>query len=438
VRTPQQLLQAGAQRVARCAPAALASIVAGVFVAGTSLVAAAGPQDGSRLTVPAQRVQSVASAAATSPEQRLIGIYQLIGKARMNDALQQVDALVRDVPNFRLAHLVRGDLLMARQGALTGFAGGVPKLLVKTPEQQERLDQMRQEAALRLQSLREVPPNDRIPRQFVSLSQSTRHAIAVDTSRARLYLFAHRGDGRLSLVSSHYASIGRSGVDKRVEGDKRTPLGVYYITSKLSKAQVDDFYGAGALPINYPNEYDRGLGRTGSGIWLHGVSRDDYSRAPRITDGCVALANDELDYLLRTVEARSTPVVIAERIDWVSHQDLDEERRTAAALLDAWHSSKSNPDKLASFYAPRATVASSSQATAQPLQATAQARRAAASSQATTLIKDVSVLSWRDSKDVLVVTFGEVPRGAKSGAVLRQYWERDGRAWRIVHERVIG
>jgi hypothetical protein len=39
---------------------------------------------------------------------------------------------------------------------------------------------------------------------------------------------------------------------------------------------------------------------------------------------------------------------------------------------------------------------------------------------------------------VLVVTFGEVPRGARSGTVLRQYWERDGRTWRIVHERVIG
>ena len=388
------------------------------------------------------RVHAVSTAAeprvapSASPEQRLIGIYQLIGKARMNDALEQADALVRDVPNFRLAHLVRGDLLMARRGQLSGFAAGVPKLLVKTPEHSERLDQMRQEASLRLQAIRETPPADRIPRQFVTLAASTRHAIAVDASRARLYLFEHR-DGQLTLVSSHYASIGRSGVDKRVEGDRRTPLGVYFITSKLSKAQVDDFYGAGALPLNYPNDYDRGLGRTGSGIWLHGVPRESYSRAPRETDGCVALANDELDGILRTVESRSTPVVIAERIDWVTPEELAEDRRNAVALLDAWHGARADPGRLAGFYASRVVpVAQTTNGGAN--RASKAARGPSMGAGGPTQLKDVSVLAWRDRKDVLVVTFGEVPRGARSGTVLRQYWERDGRTWRIVHERVIG
>jgi L,D-peptidoglycan transpeptidase YkuD (ErfK/YbiS/YcfS/YnhG family) len=375
-------------------------------------------------------------APSASPEQRLIGIYQLIGKARMNDALEQVDALVRDVPHFRLAHLVRGDLLMARHGQLSGFAAGVPKLLGKTAERSESLEQMRQEASLRLQAIRETPPPDRIPRQFVTLAASTRHAIAVDTSRARLYLFEHR-DGQLKLVSSHYASIGRSGVDKRVEGDRRTPLGVYFITSKLSKAQVDDFYGAGALPLNYPNDYDRGLGRTGSGIWLHGVPSGSYSRAPRVTDGCVALANEELDSILRTVEPRSTPVVIAERIDWVTPDELTEDRRNAVALLDAWNGARSDPQRLAGFYASRVVpVAQATNGGASRVSKAARGSSMAASGP--TQLKDVSVLAWRDRKDVLVVTFGEVPRGARSGTVLRQYWERDGRTWRIVHERVIG
>lgn len=386
------------------------------------------------------RVHAISTAAeprsvsSASPEQRLIGIYQLIGNARMNDALEQADQLVRDVPNFRLAHLVRGDLLMARRGHLSGFAAGVSKLLVKTPEHVERLDQMRQEASLRLQAIRETPPADRIPRQFITLAPSTRHAIAVDTSRARLYLFEHR-EGQLKLVSSHYASIGRSGVDKRVEGDRRTPLGVYFITSKLSKAQLDDFYGAGALPLNYPNEYDRGLGRTGSGIWLHGVPSESYSRAPRETDGCVALANDELDGILRTVESRSTPVVIAERIDWVTAEELAEDRRNAAALLDAWHGARTDPARLADFYAPRVTPVANTAGANRTAKAS---RGPAANANGATQLKDVSVLAWRDRKDVLVVTFGEVARGARSGTVLRQYWERDGRTWRIVHERVIG
>ena len=29
--------------------------------------------------------------------------------------------------------------------------------------------------------------------------------------------------------------------------------------------------GDGAFPLNYPNEWDRRLNKTGSGIWLHGT-----------------------------------------------------------------------------------------------------------------------------------------------------------------------
>ena len=44
-------------------------------------------------------------------EARLIEIYQLIGNAQHREALKQAESLVRDHPNFQLAHLVYGDLL---------------------------------------------------------------------------------------------------------------------------------------------------------------------------------------------------------------------------------------------------------------------------------------------------------------------------------------
>ena len=52
---------------------------------------------------------------------------------------------------------------------------------------------------------------------------------------------------------------------------------MYHFTSVLSKSELPDFYGAGALPINYPNEWDRLNGRTGHGIWLHGTPADTYA-----------------------------------------------------------------------------------------------------------------------------------------------------------------
>ena len=122
-----------------------------------------------------------------------------------------------------------------------------------------------------------------------------------------------------------------------MEGDQRTPLGVYFITSRLDPATLKDFYGAGALPINYPNPLDQSRGKTGSGIWLHGTPPDQFARAPLATDGCLVLANPDLERILRTVEPRSTPVVIARQLQWVAAaQRVQAERKSFEAVLNAW------------------------------------------------------------------------------------------------------
>jgi hypothetical protein len=48
---------------------------------------------------------------------------------------------------------------------------------------------------------------------------------------------------------------------------------------------------------------------------------------------------------------------------------------------------------------------------------------------------DLSVLTWSDEKETMVVTFHE--RVARRETVLRQYWERDAQRWKIVAEGVV-
>jgi murein L,D-transpeptidase YafK len=60
----------------------------------------------------------------------------------------------------------------------------------------------------------------------------TQFVAAADASRSRLYLFENRSTG-LTLVADFYISVGKSGVEKNAEGDLRTPMGVYFITSNL-------------------------------------------------------------------------------------------------------------------------------------------------------------------------------------------------------------
>jgi murein L,D-transpeptidase YafK len=375
---------------------------------------------------------AINSSAGMAAEARLLDIYRLIGRGQSRQALEQAETLVRDVPNFHLAQLVYGDLLLAQTRALPTMGQAPGDIASKAPQ---RLDQLRQEAEKRLAALRERPPAGTLPSQFITLPPTTRHAIAVDASRSRLYLFENGPKG-LQLVADHYASIGKLGSDKRIEGDQRTPLGVYFITSRLEGRQLTDFYGVGALTLNYPNEYDRRLGRTGSGIWLHGVPTESYARSPQSTDGCVVLANPELQSIIDRVQPRNTPVVIARSLQWVTPAVKEPERRSLGNLLEGWRTARASGDinRLMAFYSTQFSNGGKDLSQwRQMIERDVQQVRGRELQ-----LKDVSILGWRDQSDVLVVTFGEVAEGQRTGAVKRQYWGKEGGLWKIFYEGVIG
>ncbi|WP_236574128.1 L,D-transpeptidase family protein [Hydrogenophaga sp. PBL-H3] len=372
-------------------------------------------------------------------EARLIGIYQLISQGQHREALALADKLVRDHPNFQLAHLVHGDLL-SLQARPVRQLGDVPD--TKALAASLQLSTLREESRRRLRALTERPPEGSIPTQFLTLAPQSRHAIAIDASRSRLYLFENLNparsnpDGdrqpRLRLVGDFYISVGLSGIEKTIEGDKRTPLGIYYITSSLNPADLPDLYGVGALPINYPNPLDVQRGKTGSGIWLHGTPSEQFVRAPQASDGCVVLSNPDLERVLATVQIRTTPVVIAPELQWVQPDALSSDRDQFESVLEAWRRSRSegNLAELKGFYSSRFLNQGRDLAQWWPrveseLRSTGPRELA---------IKDLSVLRWSDTDDTRVVTFGEVAAGQSRGVTKRQYWIRESDRWTIFFE----
>ena len=410
--------------------------VATIFLIASCLALAFLP---ARAETRAHTTKRPAPAKASAPQEarggeaeaRLIEIYKLIGQANSREALRKAEALVKDHPNFQLAQLVYGDLL-------AGFTrpvrtpGDVPDAAAKSAA--ALLAELRQESLLRLRALRERPAPGLVPSQFLVLSPRNKHAIAVDASRSRLYLFENTPAG-LKLVADYYISVGKSGIEKSVEGDLRTPVGVYYITSNLNPKSLRDFYGSGALPINYPNQLDVKRGKTGGGIWLHGTPPAQFSRAPLSTDGCVVLANPDLERIIRTVEVRSTPVVIAHSLKWVAPQSLAADTRSFETALQSWHNAKSSGDmaKLTTWYTPDFSSYGKTLAEWTPMLQSELKQLGGRDIQ----LKDVSYLRWTDSTDTMVVTFGELVKGAKTGRTKRQYWVRQGSQWKIFFEGTI-
>jgi L,D-transpeptidase YnhG len=414
---------------------ALASRVAALACAATLAIGCGAVQAKEHAKKPGSRGKNAAVAPLSADglaEARLMEIYKLTGQGRTREAMQRAQALVRDYPHFQLAQLVYGDMLTARKRPMRGPG----ELASVSPDATQTLTELREESLLRLQALRERPPAGHVPSQFVQLSARNKHAIAIDTSRARLYLFENGTEG-LKLLADYYISVGKQGAGKSLEGDMRTPLGVYFVTSQIDPKKLKDFYGAGALPINYPNPYDSRHGKTGSGIWLHGTPPGQFARAPRTSDGCVVLANPDLQRLMRTVESRTTPVVIAKSLNWVAPSQLMvPEVKAFAEALSAWREAKSRGDapRLLSFYTADMALDGKGNPDG-PASVGAEPDRGLGREFE---FKDLSYLRWTDSSDTMVVTFGEVVRGSRTGPVKRQYWVRTGRQWKIFFEGVIG
>jgi murein L,D-transpeptidase YafK len=371
---------------------------------------------------------AAASGAATpTPEDRLSGVFESIEAKRLDDALKRVDALIRDYPNFRLAHLVRGDLLLARARPLQTF-GNVVKSVP-----QDRIEGLREEALARLSAMRSRPSDDRLPRYVLQLHSGQKYVLLVDSRRSRLYVFGN-DQGRPRLVADFYVSLGKNGVEKTREGDQKTPLGVYHVTGNLPRSKLTDFYGAGAFPINYPNEWDRRRGRNGHGIWLHGVPSDLYSRPPRASDGCIVLANPDLESVGRYVQVGTTPVIIADEIEWGDAASVEAERRALSAALEQWRADWQSRDteRYLGHYSPRFGSAG------QDYAAWGAHKRAvnAAKSWIKVDLSRVAMFRYPREGDFVVVTFEQNYRSDTLSNAMRkrQYWIKEEGRWKILYE----
>jgi murein L,D-transpeptidase YafK len=366
-----------------------------------------------------------------SAEASLLEVYASIAKGQSRAALEKATKIVQEHPNFQLAQLVYGDLLAARIRPVSTL-GDVPVDIAKAGA--ETLVELRDESQKRVSAAKDRPRAGLVPSQFLQISQKTRYAIAVDASRSRLYLFENRVGG-LTLVSDYYISVGKAGVSKSTQGDQRTPLGVYYVTSNLDPKSLKDFYGSGALPINYPNILDAKRGKTGGGIWLHGTPPNQFSRPPLATDGCLVMANPDLSHIIQTIEVGNTPVVIAPQLQWVDPGKIKQERLPFEETLKAWANAKleGNMDRLLSFYASDFNAYGK---TRDQWAISLKAELSKVQGHGIEL-KDKSLLRWTDSTDTMVVTFGEVVIGNRTGWTKRQYWNRQGGQWKIFFEGLI-
>jgi len=196
------------------------------------------------------------------------------------------------------------------------FEAGVDTGMGGAPEQEEAAD---------------VPPaigwaptissHDFVPETFLVINKADQ----------QVHLMSRQSPIR--VLNSYTCTTGQREGDKLVQGDLRTPEGVYFIGYQVPRALDYELFGDLAFTLNYPNPVDRLKGKTGSGIWLHGRGKQ---LVPRDTRGCVALANLDIHDVAPNLES-GTPVFIARSIA-ISEQPAQDatQAEVMADLVDQW------------------------------------------------------------------------------------------------------
>jgi murein L,D-transpeptidase YafK len=124
--------------------------------------------------------------------------------------------------------------------------------------------------------------------------------------------------------------LGYNGLERKLKsGDGATPEGLYRVVRRKGRGETRYYK---ALLLDYPNAEDRQRFRVakangevhrstsiGSLIEVHG----DGGRGTNWTDGCVAVTNEEMDYLFEKLPVGSPVVIVG------SYENLRVRRREA-------------------------------------------------------------------------------------------------------------
>jgi len=370
-------------------------------------------------------VMAVAGPVLPSAEKQLVKSLQAINNNHLDVALNEVDSLLRVTPNFKLAQLVKGDLLMAHAGVIDNFGSAA-----NAPH--DEINDLRDEARVRLQRVLSQSDTGLRPRFLWQMDAQQKYALVVDTSRSTLFVYENV-DGEPRYVTDFYVTIGKLGADKSYSGDQRTPIGVYFIKAELPKKRLADIYGDAAYPLSYPNEWDHRNKRTGSGIWLHGTPSGTYSRPPRASNGCVVLANADLEKLAPYVQVGITPVIITNQMDWSSEQDQID-RASLLQQVEQWRKdwASLDTDAYLKHYAPDF----SSSDMDYPAWAKQKHLVNSTKSWVRVGITDVSMFVYPEQPHMVVVDFEQdySSNNLSNRMKKRQYWIKLDNGWKIIYE----
>ncbi len=263
-----------------------------------------------------------------------------------------------------------------------------------------------------------------LPAYLLQLPDSVPDIYVADAEAATLYRYTRTEEG-LRLVEGTYMSIGENGAGKEREWDRKTPLGIYFVVDRLDTSRMHEKYGVMAFPLDYPNVRDRHAGRSGNGIWVHGVPPGGQRRAAFDTDGCLALPNEDLARLEHTFVPAETAVIVTRGIRRAPEEDRLRITRELRDAVAQWANAlaKKDPSDYLALYSKTFTYRGLSHGEWESFRIRGFSERGPAQ----VSIGDLLLLAEPDAPGVYLSRFRQrvLTDLTESETVKRLYWRRD-------------
>jgi len=344
---------------------------------------------------------------------------------RLEAAAESLRELTDQRPDYRVAQMIYGDLMMAHSQPLEAIGG--------KQVADDKLKGFVHEMQMRVLHEQEKPAADMLPAALLKLADNQKHVLLMDTRLSRLFLFRNN-NGVPELIRDYYSSYGRGGVDKWKQGDLKTPLGVYFVTGRIPDKALPQRYGSGALPINYPNVWDKRLKKTGNGIWLHGSPIADYTRPPLASEGCLSLSNPDFLEVDGIVDINNTPFVIGQNIRWMPKSDWLRQREIFTSVVEQWRQDWESLDneRYLSHYSPHFNDGKRGYKSF----ARSKARVNSNKDFIELKIENLSLYRYPDQPELMVASFKQHYRSSNyhGDSIKRQYWQLEDGQWKIAYE----
>ncbi len=166
---------------------------------------------------------------------------------------------------------------------------------------------------------------------FLNLSSKNfQYALLIDKSANKLYIIESNQAQQMEILREFKISTGPEKGNKTQIGDKKTPEGIYYITTTLPENLTPEEKPTAYL-LDYPNYMDKRKGYTGSNIWIqnNNLKQNNFQNA-----GCIYLLNESISVLEPFIKSPNTPVIILNKCNHISKNQYDQVWKNWKSKMD--------------------------------------------------------------------------------------------------------